>query len=147
MASNMTQPKRIEDISIEDLKLHRWCYYHNDEAGFDCFEYVVSDNHPEFSSEAIEFELAEFHFANGKVALGSYDGSESFTLFTSNSYLSFWFGMSKPTMGDVKKASMLLGENDYSMPVKVVSKWSRITKSFRGINYIDENDEVVTVAI
>ena len=31
MAKDMCKPKAIEDITVEDLKAHRWCFYQNDE--------------------------------------------------------------------------------------------------------------------
>jgi len=64
--------KRIEDITTDDLAQQRWFLLQNEEVGLDAFEYVISETHPSFSEDMIELELAEFTFANGKVAYGIY---------------------------------------------------------------------------
>ena len=80
----MCKPKLIAEITMDDLKSHRWCYYQSDDEGFDAFEYVIPDTHPEYSENIIELELAEFRFSNGQVANGHYDGSESFNIVTTD---------------------------------------------------------------
>ncbi|MDI5831559.1 hypothetical protein [Shewanella xiamenensis] len=80
MAMEMCKPKAIEEITIEDLKAHRWCFYQNDEEGFNAFEHVIPDSHPDFSERVIELELSEFIFSNGETLLGVYDGSEAFNI-------------------------------------------------------------------
>ena len=143
----MSQPKRIEDVSISDLEAHRWCYYQNDALGLDAFEYVIPDTHPEFSPDTIELELAYFKFANGKEFSGIYDGSESFTLVLDKGCLSFWSGIAKPTQSDLQAAIELLTDHDLVMPVKATSKWSRREKTFSGLEYLNEENEVVSVVI
>ena len=143
----MCRPKKIEDVSISDLERHRWCYYHNDDFGFDAFEHVVPDTHPEFSSDTIELELAQFSFANGKIFQGMYDGSESFTLILGNESISFWRGMARPSSSELQAIAKLLADYGLIMPVKVVSKWSKYEKVFNGLEYLNEQNKVVSLAI
>jgi hypothetical protein len=130
MAINMCKPKLIEEVTLEDLKSHRWCFYQNDEEGFDAFEHVIPDNHPEFSADTIELELAEFKFANGKIALGIYDGASSFTLVVNDQGYSFWYGVAEPAQTEIESMSNLLLSNDYQLPVEATAKWSKITKKY-----------------
>ena len=147
MTRDMSQPIRIEDISLDDLKKHRWCYYYNDELGYDAFEYVIPNTHPEFCSETIELELAEFIFANGKRQFGIFDGSESFSVVINNDSLSFWRGMMEPADTDIKSSSLFLKVHDLAMPVQVTSKWTKQTRVFEGLEYINQSNEVVSVVI
>jgi len=147
MTRDMSKPKRIEEISIADLINHRWCYYHNDELGYDAFEYVIPNAHSEFCSETIELELAEFIFANGKRQLGVYDGSESFSVVINNDSLSFWRGMAEPTDADIKSSTLFLKAHDLTLPVRVTSKWTKQTRVFEGLEYINRTNEVVSVVI
>jgi hypothetical protein len=147
MAMDMCKPKNIEEVTVEDLQNHRWCYYQNDEEGFDCFEHVVPDNHPGFSEHGIEFELAEFTFSNGKSALGSYDGSESFFIHTEGTWRNFWCGVSKPESQVVDSFSDFLLSNGFQLPVVARAKWSGASKTFKGLQFIGQNGEVYEIAI
>jgi hypothetical protein len=147
MTRVMSEPKRIEDVSLSDLNEHRWCYYHNDALGFDAFEYVIPDTHPAFSVDSIELELAQFHFANGQVLDGTFDGSESFTVFSGTESLSFWQGIAKPTHSELQAASEFLTKHDLVMPVKVTTKWSKREKVYGGLEYLNDNNEVVSFVI
>jgi hypothetical protein len=144
---DMSKPKRIVDVSISDLEAHRWCYYHNDDLGFDAFEHVIPDTHPDFSSDVIELELADFVFANGKILKGVYDGSESFTVDMGSESLSFWRGIAKPLDSDLNAAKAFLSAYELAMPVKVLSKWSKRQKTINGLEYINSKNEVVSVVI
>ena len=68
MATDMCKPKAIEDITLEDLRAKRWCFYDNEEEGFNSFEWVIPDDHPSYSEHVIELELSEFTFANDKTS-------------------------------------------------------------------------------
>ena len=143
----MSKPKRISDVSLNDLIDHRWCYYHNDELGYDAFEHVISDTHPEFDPEAIELELAEFVFANGKQQLGVYDGSESFSVVIENETLTFWWGVMKPSDEDIENSTAFLKTYDLALPVQAVSKWTKHTKTINGLEYIEPSNGVVSLVI
>ncbi|MBB1318913.1 hypothetical protein H5123_14865 [Shewanella sp. SR43-4] len=147
MAINMCKPKLIGEVTLEDLQSHRWCFYQNDEEGFDAFEHVIPDTHPDFSADTIELELAEFKFANGKVALGIYDGASSFTLVANDQGFSFWYGVVKPEQKDIESMSNFLLSNDYQLPVEATAKWSRTTKKYSGIQYINKDGEIIELSI
>jgi len=142
----MCDPKRIKEISLADLQAHRWCYYHNDNKGYDSFEFVIPDTHPELSESIIELELAEFTFENGKVALGVFDGSESFWIAWNKIWLSFWYGVAKPSDNDLEEMGIFLSKNNYDLPVEARAKWSGTTKIFNGVQYVGENGEIVEIA-
>lgn len=93
----MCKPKRIEDITLDDLICHRWCYFHDDDEGFDSFEWLIPDTHPKFSTEVIEMELATFRFQGGEEFLGMFDGASNFSVFLAGNWYSFWTGGSGPT--------------------------------------------------
>lgn len=143
----MCDLKRIEDISIEDLQAHRWCYYQNDDEGYDAFEHVISDRHPNFSEDIIELELAEFEFSNGKLAQGIYDGSEAFNIVTSSDWYSFWYGVNKPEPEEIERFRQFLIGQELELPVTAVAKWSNTTKTLNGIQYLNSDGEVEEVAI
>jgi hypothetical protein len=147
MAINMCKPKLIEEVTLEDLQSHRWCFYQNDEEGFDAFEHVIPDTHPDFSADTIELELAEFKFANGKVALGIYDGASSFTLVANDQGFSFWYGGVKPEQKDIESMSNFLLSNGYQLPVEATAKWSRTSEKYNGIQYINNDGETVELSI
>ena len=147
MAMDMCKPKRIHDVSVTDLQNSRWCYYHNDEEGYDCFEHVIPDTHPGFTGDTEEFELAEFTFSNGKTVLGSFDGSKSFNIAYSNSWFSFWYGVSEPKKCDIAVMTEFLSSNGYELPVKARAKWSNKTKVFNGLQYINDNGDIIEIAI
>ena len=143
----MINLKRIEDIAIDDIRSHRWCYYQNDEEGYDAFEHVISDTHPDFSEDVIELEFAEFKFLNGKVAYGLYDGSASFNIVTPNEWYSFWYGAAEPEQTDIERMSNFLQSNGYQLPVEASAKWSRTTKKYNGIQYINNDGETIEISI
>lgn len=143
----MSNIKRIEDITIEDLTAHRWVYHNNDEEGYDDFEYVISNEHPDFSEDILELELAEFKFSNGKTAYGLYDGSESFNIVTPQNWYSLWYGSVKPSSDEVERLSAFLTAEGLELPVIARAKWSGTEKRYKGMQYLDENDKVVEIVI
>lgn len=147
MAMRMCDPKRMEEITIEDLKNHRWCYYHNDDEGYDCFEHVIPDTHPDFSEHVIEMELAVFTFNNGEMAYGVYDGSESFQIISEDEWYSFWFGIAKPDEATVSSFKEFLVSQGYQLPVQARAIWSGTERIFNGLRYINESGEVSEIAI
>lgn len=140
MVNRMSQPKTIESITVEDLKGYRWCYYQNDDKGYNCFEHVISDNHPDYSCHIEGPELADFEFKNGEHRFGVFDGSESFSLILENRWQSFWFGVAKPSEEDLKELSNYLKSSGLELPVKVKAKWSGKEAVFSGIKYISNGD-------
>jgi len=147
MAKEMCKPKAIEDITVEDLKAHRWCFYQNDEEGFDAFEHVIPDSHPDFSSDVEELELAVFEFQNGKSLFGVFDGSASFSIILEDSWLSLWFGITKPTSEDIENFKAHLNKLSLELPVKARARWSGKEAVFNGIKYINDNDDVCEIVI
>ncbi len=147
MAKEMCKPKAIEDITVEDLKAHRWCFYQNDEEGFDAFEHVIPDNHPDFSEHVIELELSEFKFANGKSCFGFYDGSEDFNIIAGDQWYSFWYGIAEPNAEDLARLKSFVVSNNLELPVVVQAKWSGTSKTFSGIQYINPNGETIEKTI
>ena len=143
----MCEPKLIEEITLDDLRSHRWCFYQNDDGNFDAFDYVIPDTHPEFSHDVIELELAEFKFTNGKLAYGIYDGSESFNIVTNDQWYSFWYGIAEPEQTEVKRMSAFFSKNGFQLPVEATAKWSKTTKKYNGINYINNEGETIEVSI
>ena len=145
MVQSMCEPKLIENITINDLKANRWCLYHNDDEGYDCFEHIIPDTHPDFSHHVIEFELAEFKFNNGKVAFGYYNGT-NFNILLDGELLMFWFGIAKPSDKDSEKIRQILLKNEFELPVEAKAIWSNETKVFKGLQDI-ENGNIVEITI
>ncbi len=145
MVYSMSEPKLIEDITVNDLKAHRWCLYHNDDEGYDCFEHVIPDSHKHFSHHVIELELAEFQFNNGEIAFGYYNGT-NFCVLLNGELLMFWFGVAKPSDKDIEKTRQLLSSNNLELPVEARAKWSNETKLFKGLQYI-ENGNIAEINI
>jgi hypothetical protein len=143
----MIEPKRIEDVSVQDLKNNRWCYYHNDELGFDCFEHVISDEHPEFDEHTLQLELVKFEFSNGAIQFGSFDGSESFVLMSEEGCLSFWFGIAIPDVFQIKHARGILQRFNLELPVIAKARHSGEIRTFNGLQYLNENGVKVEVTI
>ena len=143
----MSKPIAIEDLTVEDLKAHRWCFYQNDDDDFDAFEQIIPDNHPEFSEHNTELELAEFQFSNGKVVFGVYDGSEAFNIIAGDEWYSFWYGAAEPSQEDLERMKSFIEDNDLELPVVATAKWSGITKIYSGIQYINENGETLEKAM
>lgn len=147
MAKEMCKPKAIEDLTVEDLKAHRWCFYQNDDEGFDAFEHIIPDSHPEFSEHITELELSEFKFSNGKVVFGVYDGSEAFNIIAGDEWYSFWYGVAEPSQEDLERFKSFIEINDLELPVVATAKWSGTTKTYSGIQYINGNGETIEKAI
>ncbi len=139
MVKEMCEPKAIEDITIEDLKTHRWCFYQNDDEGFDAFEHIIPDSHPEFSERITELELSEFRFANGETLYGVYDGSEAFNIIADEQWYSFWYGVVEPELEDLERLKSFVVGNNLELPVVATAKWTGITKTYSGIQYINNN--------
>jgi len=147
MVKGMIEPKRIEDVSVQDLKNNQWCYYHDDELGFDCFEYVISDKHPEFNEHTLQFELVKFEFSNGEIQFGSFDGSESFTLISEEGCLSFWLGIAVPDAFQIEHARTILQRFSLELPVTATAQYSGESRTFNGLQYLNENGVKVEVTI
>ncbi|TAA41728.1 hypothetical protein [Corallincola spongiicola] len=143
----MTEPKPIEEITLEDLESHRWCYYQDDEKGYDGFEYVIPDSHTDFSDQVIEMELAFFTFSNGGVAKGMFDGSEGFHIFDGHTWFSMWHGVREPTASELENFSSFLKHYGFEMPVRAEAQRSRTSKSFGGLQYLSEEGDVCECAI
>ncbi|OZG72653.1 hypothetical protein BTA51_14075 [Hahella sp. CCB-MM4] len=147
MVKRMCKPKAIEDITVEDLKAHRWCFYEDEEGCFSAFEHVVPDSHPEFSEHIAELELSEFKFANGKVLYGVYDGFEAFNIIADDEWYSFWYGADEPELEDLERLESFLTGNNLLLPVVATAKWSGTTKTYNGIQYINSNGETIEKVI
>lgn len=143
----MIKPKAIECITIEDLKAHRWCLYQGDDEEYNCFEHVIPDTHPDFSSDVVELELAEFTFENGEVRFGVFDGSESFSIFSNGDWISFWLGVAEPEAEDINNLRNYLIEAELKLPVKARAKWSGKESIFNGIRYINASGNICEIAI
>ena len=147
MVRGMIEPKRIEDVSVQDLKDSQWCYYHNDELGFDCFDYVISDEHPEFDENTAQLELVRFEFSNGEIQYGSFDGSESFTLMCTGENLSFWYGIVLPEVSEIKNAREILQRFKLKLPVIAKTQRSGEVRTFNGLQYLNDNGDKVEITI
>ncbi|MFC0348211.1 hypothetical protein [Undibacterium danionis] len=134
----MSKPKRIEDITVLDLKSHRWCYLNDDEGGYDAFEYVVPDSHEQFDENVLELELAVFKFNGDREYFGMYDGSKSYSIYLDNEWFSFWHGVRKPTESEIAHFKDTLLASNLAFPVSARAYWSGQTELFRGIRYYDE---------
>ncbi|MBU2864679.1 hypothetical protein KO489_12545 [Reinekea forsetii] len=143
----MCKPKAIEDISVDDLKAHRWCFYQNDDEGIDAFEYIIPDNHPEFSEHIVEIELSVFEFLNSKVVFGFYDGSEAFNIISGDEWYSFWYGVAEPSQEDLDRFKLFIECNGLELPVLATAKWSGTTRTYGGIQYINRSGETIEKAI
>ena len=119
----------------------------NDDEGFDSFEHVIPDTHPDFSDQITELELSEFKFSNGKVVFGVYDGSEAFNIIAGDEWYSFWYGAVEPSQEDLNRIKSFFESNGLELPVVATTKWSGITKIYNGIQYINENGETIEKAI
>lgn len=135
----MCTPKRIEEISVEDLSRSRWCYFHDDEGGYDSFEWVIPATHPKFSEEIMELELATFRFQGGEELKGMYDGVKNFIVHLAGEWYAFWFGGIAPTELDKQKLKAALGELGLRLPVSATAEWSRVSQTYHGIRYYDED--------
>ena len=140
-------PKRIVELTIADLEGNRWCVYHNDEEGYDSFEFVIPDTHPGFSELVIEIELANFIFSDGKVFKGLFDGSESFSVFHNGNWHSFWHGISKPNKNTVSEFKEFLTTNQLALPVLATAAWSGASRTYSGLQYVDDTGAIREVVI
>jgi hypothetical protein len=141
------KPKRIEEITVSDLKSHRWCYFPDDEAGFDAFEYVIPDTHEHFDENVIELELAVFKFDGDREYFGMYDGSKSYSIFLNNEWFYFWHGVRKPTESEITHLKDTLSTSDLAFPISARAYWSGRTELFRGVRYYDERGVEVELEI
>ncbi len=108
---------------------------------------MIPDTHPDFNKDVIELELAEFKFSNGKVAYGVYNGSESFDIITADQWYSFWYGGVKPEQTEIDRLSCFLLSKGYELPVEASAKWSKITKAYNGVQYINDDGDIIEIAI
>ena len=145
MASSV--PKRIEELTIVDLESNRWCVYHNDEEGYDSFEFAIPDTHLKFSEHAIEIELAHFAFPDGTILKGSFDGSESFSVFHNGVWYSFWFGISKPNDNTIAEFKEFLTVNRLALPVRATVTWSGTSRVFNGLQCLDDTGAIREIVI
>lgn len=143
----MVQPKHIGDISVEDLKQHRWCYFYDDSGEYNVFEHVIPDTHPKFDPDVQELELALFRFSGGQQHFGSFDGSKSFCVFLGNERLYFWSGVRKPAQDELSRAKQLLESFSLRLPVTAEAKWSGETEVFAGIRYSDREGKEIEANI
>jgi len=137
--------KRIEDITTDDLAQQRWFLLQDEEVGFDAFEYVITEAHPNFSEDMIELEFAEFTFANGKVAYGIYDGFEAFNIMTPDNWYAFWYGADMPEAEELLRLKNFLVKSGYELPVVAKSKWTGVVKEYKGVQFLDEAGSVQEV--
>ena len=147
MTMACTVPKRIEELTVADLDSNRWCVYHNDEEGYDSFEFVIPDTHPDFSEHVIEIELAHFIFSDGKVFKGLFDGSESFSVFHNGNWYSFWYGASSPSKNAVSEFKEFLTINQLALPVLATAAWSGASRTYKGLQYVDDTGAIRELVI
>ncbi|WP_145145152.1 hypothetical protein [Pseudomonas duriflava] len=140
-------PKRIEELTVADLERSRWCVYHNDEEGYDSFEFVIPDNHPDYSEHVIEVELAHFAFSDGKTYKGLFDGSESFSVSHNGHWYSFWYGVSKPSISAVNEFKEFLTANHLALPVLAKAAWSGTSRTYNGLQYLDDTAAIRELVI
>jgi hypothetical protein len=139
----MSTPKRIADITLDDLSRHRWCYFHDDEGGFDSFEWVIPDTHPKFDTDVIELELATFRFQSGHEFLGMFDGSNCFSICLADEWFSFWTGIRKPTEQEKLHLANAMSQLGLTVPIEATAKWSGTSERYRGIRYLNEAGALV----
>ena len=147
MTMTCSVPKRIEALTVTDLESNRWCVYHNDEEGYDSFEFVIPDSHPGFSECVIEIELANFIFSDGTVLKGLFDGSESFSVFHNGNWYDFWFGVSKPSERTMAEFKEFLTKNSLALPVTAIAVHSGTSRTYKGLKYIDDAGAICELVI
>ncbi len=140
-------PKRIEELTVTDLEDCRWCVYHNDEEGYDSFEFVIPDTHPNYSEDVIEIELAHFIFPDGRTLKGSFDGVASFSVFHNGNWYSFWFGISKPSKGTIAEFKDFLTANRLALPVSATAIRSGTSRIYNGLQYLDNSGTIREIVI
>jgi len=139
----MVAPKRIEAITIEDLRLCRWCYFHDDEGGFDGFEWVIPESHPKFSKDIIELEPATFCFQGGQEFEGMFDGSKCFSVYLGDNWHSLWHGSVPPRAAEVASFKTMLSELGLALPVVATARWSGKSECYGGLRYYDHHSNEV----
>lgn len=141
----MTYPKRVEDITLNDLQSHRWCYLHDDEQKFDSFEWLIPDTHPRFSTDVIEMELAIFRFKDGQEFIGRFDGSAQFSVSLAGKWHSFWTGIMRPAEEEKEALAHVMSRLSLEFPVEATAKWSGAFERFNGIRYVDHEGQTLEV--
>jgi hypothetical protein len=139
----MVQPYRIDALTVDDLRGHRWCYFQDDAEGFDAFEYVVPDTHPKFDENVMELELASFTFVGGEVRFGMFDGSKNFSVFLNGGWFSLWAGVREPSALEVQTFRNALAQEALVLPVEARARWSGASVTFGGLRYFNKNFEEV----
>jgi hypothetical protein len=138
MGAAMSLPKRIEDVTVEDLSQHRWCYFYDDDGEYDPFEWVIPETHPKFNEEVVQLELATFRFESGQELQGMFDGSKCFSVFLNGDWYALWYGVRIPIEQDIGKLKMVLCELGLQLPVNATAKWSGKAEIYSGIRYYDK---------
>ena len=144
---NEVLPKRIEEVTVSDLMAQRWCCCPFETEEYNPFEFVIPETHADYSEDIIQFELAEFKFSNGKVLFGSFNGSQSFTILSSNTVISLWFGVREPSKLEKVAFAEFLTSNNLELPVFAKSKWSQVEKIYHGLQYLNSAGVVCETAI
>jgi hypothetical protein len=143
----MVQPRLIYSITVDDLKSHRWCYFHDDEEGYDAFEHVIPDTHPKFNERIMELELAEFTFRGGEIRYGSFDGSKCFSVFLNGDWFSLWSGVAEPSPERIAGFRMALLAQSLELPVRAVARWSKSTTEYSGLRYYNSASEECEIRV
>ncbi len=143
----MIEPKHLGDLTVEDLQKHRWCYFYDEEGRCDVFEYVIPDTHPKFDSNVMELELATFKFFEGQEYFGMYDGSASYTMSIGGKWVSLWYGMRRPDLEDIERTRNQLKSLNLRFPILATAFWSKRSKCFNGLHYLDEDSNEVEIGI
>jgi len=139
----MAHPRQIDSITVEDLTAHRWCYFHDDQDGFDAFEHVIPDTHPKFDENIMELELAEFSFVGGCVRFGMFDGSKCFSVCLNGEWFPLWTGGSKPSAAQISDFRNALDAESLELPVTARAHWSGVSVTYCGVRYYNNNLEEV----
>lgn len=143
----MCKPKLIEDITLEDLSRNQWCYFHDDDEGYDGFEWAIPDDHPDYSDEIMGPELAIFRFRASEQFTGMFDGASCFTACLAGEWYSFWCGVGIPSELKVSRLNDKLNELGLLLPVVATAKWSHRSETYNGIRYFDETGNEVEAGI
>ncbi|HEY2021339.1 hypothetical protein [Paraburkholderia sp.] len=141
----MQAPKRIEEITIEDLRLCRWCYFQDDGGGFDAFEWVIPESHPKCNEDVVELELATFCFRRGQEFQGMFDGSKCFSVYLGDKWHSLWHGSVPPRAAEIADFKTALCELRLSLPVVATAQWSGKSECYGGLRYYDHAKTEVEV--
>lgn len=141
----MNDPKHISDITVDNLKNNRWCFFYDDKSAHDVFEYLIPNTHPKFDENVIELELAIFKFKNGEEYFGKFDGSKSFSVFLNNEWFSFWHGVRMPLVSEISKFADTLKKLGLQLPVTAIAYWSGHTQVLNGLSYYDEMGNEVEI--